>query len=116
MIALLGTFFFGIGAMGFFNDGKTGSGWVCIVLILISWLISAGAHEDAKARANRRRYWAHYYDRDRVRARNRAGSRGPVRMTQAQARRARIARRAAEEEAFMEEEEFYEAVFDDDEW
>ncbi len=44
---------------------------VGIVLFLIGKIASDDADERAKARANQQRYWAHYYDEDQVRARQR---------------------------------------------
>ncbi len=55
-------------AMGGGNDGPIAIGIIMILRGITGFNV---AQEDARARANRRRYWAHYYDDDQVAARNR---------------------------------------------
>ena len=61
-----------------FNKGNTV--WGHIVLWGGVFLMICGAigerNEAINARANRQHYWAHYYDRDQVEARRRAGQDG----------------------------------------
>jgi len=35
-------------------------------MILLGILFTSASNEESQARANRRRYWAHYYDEDRM--------------------------------------------------
>ena len=49
--------------------------WGGLILIVLCGV--SVCKESARASANRRRYWAHYYDKDQVEARRRNGQRRP---------------------------------------
>ena len=71
---------------------------VAVVILLFLMIASSTEREDEKARANQRRYWAHYYDKDQVEARKRGTD-----------RRAPVPYRDE-----LDEYELYETIFDDD--
>ena len=53
------------------GEGKWGPAAIGAVMILVGILFISASHEESQARINRRRYWAHYYDKDQVEARRR---------------------------------------------
>ncbi len=59
------------------GEGNYGPMAIGIIMILLGITGFNAAQEDARARANRRRYWAHYYDKDQVEARKRGNNRRP---------------------------------------
>ena len=80
------------------GEGNYGPMAIGIIMILLGIMGSNASNEAAKARANQRRYWAHYYDKDQVEARKRGNVRRPP----------------APYHDEMDELEFYETIFDDD--
>ena len=80
------------------SNGEWGSVAVAVVILLFLMIASSTEREDEKARANQRRYWAHYYDKDQVEARKRGTD-----------RRAPVPYRDE-----LDEYELYETIFDDD--
>jgi len=62
LLALAGSIIVIIGL----GEGNWGPAAVGAIMILLGILFTSASNEESQARANRRRYWAHYYDEDRM--------------------------------------------------